>query len=47
MKYDIREYLLLLFLGLATEDKIFFYMASSMVLIEIALDLLVWWRRKE
>jgi hypothetical protein len=47
MKYDIRIYLLLLFLGLATEDKIFFCIASSMVLVEIALDLLVWWRRKE
>jgi hypothetical protein len=47
MKYDIRKYLLLLFFGLATEDKIFFCMASFMVLLEIALDLLVWWRRKE
>ena len=47
MKYDIRIYLFLLFLGLATEDKIFFCIASSMVFVEIAVDLLVWWRRKE
>ena len=47
MKYDIRIYLFLLFMGLATEDKIFFCMASFMLLAEIALDLLVWWRQKE
>ena len=43
---DIRIYLVCLFLGLAFDDKSFFRIGASFLFIEITLEIITRWRKK-
>ena len=44
---DIRIYIFWLFLGMASGDKLFFYMGLFFIMVDTAVDVIKLWRSKK